>query len=206
MTLQPLEWLSRGLEEVASLGIWPGSESLGETDLRALSEITGIPSEYSGVNHFVAFVDKLVARRKKFLTDNEWAFDPHGGDSFGREQLHSLRQRTEEEMLAQASSLVDRVLLLALIHHEAEAQGLEVLGQGEPEYALVPSPSRGDAYETTSFIPFAIYGKEVLLVDVRTMLEGLQHVSNQRRHVFNTRIPTTPASVRPMELRVDLAQ
>jgi len=152
------------------------------TDLHALSGITDTPSiEYSGGSLFVEFVDRLVARRKKFLTDNDWAFDAHAGGSFTREHLHSLRRRTEEEMLSEASSLVDRVPLSALIHHEAEAQGLEVLGQGEPEYDLDASLSGGDDYEATSYIPTAIYGEDVLLADGRTMLEGLQHVSTLRK-------------------------
>ena len=117
-----------------------------------------------------------------------------------------LRDLTEGDIITMTSaSSLNRTPLSDLIHHEEEAQGLEVLGMEAPEYTLRSSNSPGgDETEATSYIPPDIQGGDTLMQDkVTTLQSALQATCTEFVKVFNTRLLAEPAKITPMELTVD---
>ena len=189
--------LARGHEALESLHLWSSDWFLGKL---------GAPLSLEDQRRRVlATIQQLLRAHNDALTCRG---DPplSEEDLQTTEPLHMLRDLTEDDILTMTtSSSLNRTPLSDLIHHEEEAQGLEVLGTEAPEYTLSPSTSPGgDEIESTSYIPPDIQGEEVLLNDRTTTLQSaLQATCTEFVKVFNTRLLAEPAKITPMELTVD---
>ena len=157
--------LARGHEALESLHLWSSDWLLGEI---------GAPLSLENQRRRVlATIQQLLRAHNDALTCR--GDPPLSEEDFqNTEPLHMLRDLTEDDIFTMTtSSSLNRTPLSDLIHHEEEAQGLEVLGTEAPEYTLLSSNSPGgDEIESTSYIPPDIQGSDILMHDKVTTLQS----------------------------------